>query len=47
MILILDLEIELLKGEIKLNELELKYKAEQKEIQKKYTNKNILEIKTE
>ena len=45
MILQLNLEIALLKGEINLNDLESKFEQEQKVIENKYSPENILEIK--
>ncbi len=47
MILLLDLEIENQKGEIDLQEFESKFEIGKKKIEKKYSNNNILEIKTE
>lgn len=45
MITTLDLEIELLKGKIDINELKTKFELKSKEIKNKYSTKNVLEIK--
>ena len=47
MIVILDLEIELLKGEINITDLETKFEQKKKSIEGKYSVENILEIKTD
>ena len=46
MILNLELEIDLLNGEIEVNDLEVKFNSKKSEIEKKI-NENILEIKTQ
>jgi hypothetical protein len=47
MILVLDLEIELLKDQIELSELESAYNTRVEEIEQAYSTENILEVKIE